>query len=273
MIATKNLIESRLQDHIERSTDHPRLKEALHHAIKGSGKFIRPHLVLTFAQSTDQNAIDLACAVELIHSYSLIHDDLPCMDNADLRRGLPSVWKAFDEATAVLAGDAMIPLAYEILANLNLPADTKINLITKFSQAIGGHGLVAGQMMDLFPSDNLKEIERMQLLKTGALLSYSCVAGAILAKTSLEVAQEFGAKLGLIYQITDDLLSACGTVEQTGKPVQNDENKITFISVFGVEDTKLLAQNLSQDLTALAHQTQISPQLNQILEFVLDRTH
>lgn len=127
-------------------------------------------------------------------------------DNADLRRGLPSVWKAFDEATAVLAGDALIPLAYDILAKLTLPADTKIELIAEFSQAIGGNGLVGGQMRDLFPSKNLNDIEQMQLLKTGALPSFSCLAGAILAhgvKSPVRIAQDFGAKLGLIYQITD----------------------------------------------------------------------
>ena len=277
LVETKNLVEPRLHALVLQATTHGRLSDALLHSTRGSGKYIRPHLTLTFAQSTSQTAIDLGCAIELVHSYSLIHDDLPCMDNADLRRGLPSVWKAFDEATAVLAGDALIPLAYEILAKLTLPAGTKIDLIIAFSQAIGGNGLVGGQMMDLFPSKNLKDIEQMQLLKTGALLSFSCLAGAILAhgvkSPQVRIAQDFGAKLGLIYQITDDLLSIQGTSEQTGKPVQNDDDKITFVSVFGVEGAQQLLLDLSADLTVLSRQTQVDHHLQPILDFVLHRSH
>lgn len=277
LVETKKFVEPRLHAFVRQATTHGRLSDALLHSTRGSGKYIRPHLTLTFAQSTSQTAIDLGCAIELVHCYSLIHDDLPCMDNADLRRGLPSVWKAFDEATAVLAGDALIPLAYDILAKLTLPADTKIELIAEFSQAIGGNGLVGGQMMDLFPSKNLNDIEQMQLLKTGALLSFSCLAGAILAhgvkSPQVRIAQDFGAKLGLIYQITDDLLSVRGTSEQTGKPVQNDDDKITFVSVFGVEGAQQLLLDLSADLAVLSQQTQVDHQLQPILDFVLHRSY
>lgn len=274
---TKNLIIPRLDEIIKGSTIHHRLRQSMEHALCGSGKFIRPHLVLTFAGTASQNSIDTACALEILHSYSLIHDDLPCMDNADLRRGLPSVWKKFDEATAVLAGDALIPLAYETLAQLDVPSDLKIDLIQKFSNSIGGKGLVAGQMMDLYPSSDLSDIKQMQLLKTGALLSFSCVAGHILTQglnsPQENQAAEFGYKLGLVYQITDDLLSACGTSDQIGKPVHNDADKITFISVFGVNPAKQMIQDLTQELYELALEFKaIQPSLENLIHFVHHRT-
>ncbi|MBX3486705.1 MAG: polyprenyl synthetase family protein [Candidatus Paracaedibacteraceae bacterium] len=277
LLITKKIIEPHLYDFVSQATGHHQLRDALIHSTQGSGKYIRPHLVMMFAESNSKTAIDVGCAVEIAHAYSLIHDDLPCMDNADLRRGLPSTWKAFGEATAVLAGDALIPLAYEILAALDLAAETKIGLIAPFSRVLGGHGLVGGQMMDLFPSSNINDIEQMQLLKTGELLSFCCVAGTILSRglhSSQEtVAREFGLKLGLVYQIVDDLLSLCGTSEQTGKPVHNDDDKITFVTVFGVEGSKQLVQTLGDELYQLSQKVGLEANLGQLVDFVVHRAH
>lgn len=275
--SSKDLISPHLTKFVQDATTHSRLRQAMVHGIQGSGKFIRPHLVLTFAGTVSQNSIDLACAIEILHSYSLIHDDLPCMDNANLRRGMPSVWDQFDEATAVLAGDAMIPLAYDLLAKLEVDPDIKIELIKKFSHCAGGHGLVAGQMMDLYPSSDLSDIKQMQLLKTGALLSFSCEAGHMLAhglnSPQLGIASDFGFKLGLIYQITDDLLNVCGTSDQMGKPINTDGDKITFISVFGIDHAKQMAQDLTQELYELALEFKpIHPCLENLIHFVHHRT-
>ncbi len=276
----KHLLYPRLQQVIQNATRHKRLQQAMLHGIQGSGKFIRPFLTLTFARCVDTNqtpaVINTAIAIELLHTYSLIHDDLPALDNADLRRGLPSCWKAFDEATAILAGDALIPLAYELLATLETTADKRITLITEFSKAGGADGMAAGQMMDLFPSDNLDSIRQMQLLKTGALLSFSCIAGIILGEGAnsslLNQARQFGLNLGLIYQITDDLLSEQGTTDNTGKPVNNDQHKITFISVLGIEGATNLLNQLLSEAHDIAAKFKVNAPLHSLLNFLTVRT-
>lgn len=277
----KELIIPRLTQLVAESTQHSKLRQAMLHGVKGSGKFIRPFLTLIFAKSHkklwSQEVIDTAIAIELLHSYSLIHDDLPAMDNADLRRGLPSCWKAFDEATAILAGDGLISLSFEILANLDTTAEIKLNLISEFAKATGPNGLVAGQMMDMFPASHISTTQEMQLLKTGELLSFSCMAGVILAglKTDqpLKNARDFGLKLGLIYQITDDLLSEYGTAISTGKPVQNDQNKITFLSVLGTEGAKDLLSNLLNEAQELASTFDEKDILLDLLDFIAARTY
>lgn len=276
----KNLLYPRLQHVVQNATSHERLQQAMLHGIQGSGKFIRPFLTLTFARCAGIDwtpaVMDTAIAIELLHSYSLIHDDLPSLDNADLRRGLPSCWKAFDEATAILAGDALIPLAYEVLATLETSADKRLSLITEFSKAVGAHGMAAGQMMDLFPTDNLEAIRQMQLLKTGALLSFSCIAGIILGdgvhSALLNQARQFGLNLGLIYQITDDLLSEQGTAVDTGKPVNNDQHKITFISVLGIEGATHLLNQLLTEAHDIAAKFKVNAPLHSLLHFLTVRT-
>ncbi|AIK96885.1 polyprenyl synthetase family protein [Candidatus Odyssella acanthamoebae] len=276
----KELLRPRLDHVVQNATSHERLRQAMLHGIQGSSKFIRPFLTLTFAHCAGKDwtsaVIDTAIAIELFHSYSLIHDDLPPLDDADLRRGLPSCWKAFDEATAILAGDALIPLAYELLATLETSADNRLALITEFSKAAGADGMVAGQMMDLYPSDNLDAIRQMQLLKTGALLSFSCIAGVILGDglhaTLLCQARQFGLNLGLIYQITDDLLSEQGTADYTGKPVHNDQNKITFISVLGIKGATDLLDQLLTETHAIAATFDRNEPLHDLLDFLAVRT-
>lgn len=276
----KELVAPRLSQVVATASQHPRLQQALVHSIQGSSKFIRPFLVLAFARCAHKpwtaEVIDTAVAVELVHSYSLVHDDLPAMDNADLRRGLPSCWRAFDEATAILAGDALIPLSYDLIINLPLAIEIRLDLLKEFSHAIGGHGLVAGQMMDLYPNNDLQSIREMQLLKTGALLKFSCQAGILVAGSPdpilLDKAGQFGLNLGLIYQITDDFLSEQSTVEMTGKPVHNDADKLTFLTVLGTGGARSYLQQLLEDTHALAHDFENNDCLHQLLDFLAVRT-
>lgn len=280
LLKLKQSISPRMGSIVQGASHHDRLRESMLHGIRGSGKFIRPFLVVIFAEimgkECDASVIDTAVAVELIHSYSLIHDDLPAMDNADLRRGIPSCWRAYDEATAILAGDALIPLAYETLCRLDVSASVRLDLIHQLSLSIGAKGLVVGQMMDLYPSAKLDDIRQMQILKTGELLSFSCLAGVILAGNQdtklLDKAQEFGQKLGLIYQITDDLLSEQGQVSQTGKPVNNDQDKVTFISVLGVDAARGLLDKLFQETQKLALEIAPNGKLSSLLDFLKART-
>lgn len=183
----------------------------------------------------------------------------------------------FDEATAILAGDALIPLAYELLANLRCTAEIRLNLVRELSEAIGGKGLVAGQMMDLYPSSHMDNIRQMQLLKTGALLSLSCVAGSLLSEDSssrenITNARQFGLNLGLIYQITDDILSENGNVELTGKPVQNDQEKITFISTLGIKGATALLKQLLEETHQIADKCTSNTLLHYLLDFLSIRT-
>lgn len=235
------------------------LLEALRYVSLSPGKRIRPYLVIatsgTFGVSLDC-ALKTAAAIELIHSYSLVHDDLPAMDNDDFRRGQPSCHKKFDEATAILTGDALLTLAFELLAHESAHPDPAVRteLIYKIAVASGYKGMVGGQMMDLLaPHNNLEfsEIVRLQRMKTGALFAISCEAGAILGKASKNLRNALKAyanNIGIAFQITDDLLDAEGTREETGKTVGKDraQGKATLVSCIGIEKAKEHARVLAK---------------------------
>lgn len=232
-----------------------RLQHAAAYSISNGGKRIRPLLVYATGLGlggTLENCDAPACAIEFIHNYSLIHDDLPAMDNADLRRGKPSCHKAFDEATAILVGDALQPLAFEVLAtHPNTLSDSqRLAMINILSQASGFNGMVAGQMMDLegilqLEEYNFKEnrLESMYQLKTGALLSASAQSGAIAAGIThpdvLNALNIFAQSIGLAFQIQDDLLDL-EHAELTGKPqgIDDANHKITYPKLVGIEKTK-----------------------------------
>lgn len=264
----KRLVENRIREIVTQQKQNFRLHEALEYVTQPGGKLIRPQLVYEFATLVCQGEdvatifpaiIDCAVAIELIHTYSLIHDDLPSMDNAMLRRGRQTCWATYDEATAILVGDALIPLAFEILSELPGVSDSqKISLIRLISNVIGPGGLVAGQMMDLYPEIYASEsqdkmIELMQVLKTGVLLGAACGAGVILGKREdlREGALHFGEQLGLLYQFTDDLLDVKGTQDVVGKTVNNDQNKMTFISIYGIEQVQEMIKEISEYLKGL----------------------
>lgn len=233
-------VESALEQILPPSTS--RLHEAMRHSVLQGGKRYRAYLTWASAQLFNvcsQEVFKVAAAIELLHGYSLVHDDLPCMDNADIRRGKPSCHKAFGEATAILVGDALIPLAFQTLASLNVSPEIRLELIEKLSQAAGSFGLAGGQMMDLGQEGRrltFEELLEQQQLKTGVLFGFATEAGAILGKASTQeqkALKNFGLLFGKMFQMIDDWLDGCGDESQTGKPCGQDLDKLTFLSLLG----------------------------------------
>jgi len=235
----------------------PRLWDAMSYALLAGGKRVRPALVLACFKAcggtNESLAMPVAISIECMHTYSLIHDDLPCMDDDDLRRGNPTCHKKFDEATAVLAADALQTLAFELLTHIEVSADTRIELVRRLAIAAGAQGMVGGQMMDMCAEaggvNSILEVERIHLHKTGALIRYSCEAGALLAGASekeLHACSRYGEAVGLLFQIADDILDATATSEDLGKSAGKDEaqNKATYVSIEGLPRAHELAENL-----------------------------
>jgi farnesyl diphosphate synthase len=269
---------------VEDATEH-RLHEAIRYATLDGGKRLRPFLVMQSANLFgvgERSALRTGAALELIHCYSLVHDDLPAMDDDDLRRGKPTVHKEFDEATAILAGDALQPLAFEVLAHpeTHSNANVRVDLIAALARASGAHGMVGGQMIDLQAETeifNIGQITRLQRLKTGELIAYACEAGAILGQASNkahEALRGYAHDLGLAFQIADDLLDVEGSVEDVGKAVNKDEDagKATFVSILGVERARSQANRLADQ--AIAHLALFGDKadlLCQAAKFVVER--
>ncbi|MEE8440056.1 MAG: farnesyl diphosphate synthase [Micropepsaceae bacterium] len=241
-----------------------RLLEAMRYATLTGGKRLRAFFVLQTGNlfGVDRRALGrVAAAVECLHAYSLVHDDLPAMDNDDLRRGKPALHKAFDEATAILAGDALLTLAFGLIASPEAHGDpyVRCELISRLYAASGHSGMVGGQMMDLAfegQAPPLPEITRLQRMKTAALITFCCEAGAVMGKASgrpLQALSAYGQEVGLAYQIADDLLDMEGTVAQTGKGVGKDaeRGKATVVSVLGPERARSQAGALAAQ--AVAH--------------------
>jgi farnesyl diphosphate synthase len=261
--------------------------DAMAYALLGGGKRLRPFLVMATATLFDieeQYALRVAAAVECVHTYSLIHDDLPAMDDDDMRRGQPSVHKKFDQATAILAGDALLTLAFEILADEKTHPDPRVRLelITALSQAIGALGMVGGQMIDLkAENQNLdqSEIIRMQQLKTGSLIIFSCQAGAILANVSDERClklKDYGHNIGLAFQIVDDLLDIEATTEDMGKTAGKDiaAGKATLVDLMGTKAARDYAHELIKEACQfLQIFDEKADRLRSLASFVINRVH
>ena len=241
---------------IEKRTSDTRLKEAMLYAVQSGGKRIRPLLTLSVGASgtsTNEAALDLACALEMIHTYSLIHDDLPGMDDDDLRRGRPTVHKAFDEATAILAGDALLTLAFEVAANANLEANQLVEAVKILSTASGMRGMISGQMKDIASEEVTITLEQMKEIhreKTGALLLAAVRLGNLFVDDAKmkEAFVSYVTHFGLAFQIQNDLQDVCWTSEQTGKETGKDSelSKNTYPSLLGVEGAKeALANEIS----------------------------
>ncbi|KIL99418.1 (2E 6E)-farnesyl diphosphate synthase [Paramagnetospirillum magnetotacticum MS-1] len=236
-----------------------RVHEAMRYSTLDGGKRLRPFLVMQSASLfnvAESAAIRVACAIEMIHCYSLVHDDLPCMDDDDLRRGRPTCHKAFDEATALLAGDALLTKAFEVLVNPATHADPAVRceLVADLAHASGGQGMVGGQMIDLQAHTldlDVAGITRLQQLKTGRLFSFSCEAGAVLGKAHGELRlalRNYAHDLGLAFQIADDILDVEGDVAEVGKRLNKDADagKATFVSLLGLERAKSQADMLAE---------------------------
>lgn len=263
-----------------------RVIKAMRYSALSGGKRLRPFLVIESAQLfglSEEAALDTAAALEMIHCYSLIHDDLPAMDDSDLRRGHPTLHVKFDDATAILAGDGLLTEAFAVLSGSRAHADAAVRceLIAGLAQAAGAAGMVGGQMIDLSPERDqldLTGITNLQELKTGALIVFSCEAGAILAKAAPEEHQalrDYASKLGLAFQIVDDLLDSESTPEALGKPTGQDEaaGKATFVGQLGVAGARDMASGLVEQacrcLDIFGDRASI---LSQTATFVLERT-
>jgi len=227
------------------------LMRAIRHGVLGGGKRLRPFLVIETAALFDADgeaALRVAAALECIHCYSLIHDDLPAMDDDDMRRGRPTVHRAFDEATAILAGDSLLTFAFDVVADeaTALPAETRARLVTKLARAAGMGGMAGGQALDLAAERGKPDEEgiiRLQAMKTGALIRFACEAGAEIGQAPAadrERLAEFGSAIGLAFQLADDLLDATSDADALGKAAGKDADagKATLVSLHGVEWTR-----------------------------------
>jgi geranylgeranyl diphosphate synthase type II len=229
------------------------LKRSMLYSLQAGGKRLRPVLCLTCASlcGCEESAVlPFACGIEMIHTYSLIHDDLPAMDNDDLRRGKPSNHKAFNEATAILAGDALLTDAFAVMCRAGVPADRLVRAIAVIALAAGSSGMAGGQQLDMLHTGNspisLEELQQMHTMKTGALIHASCVCGATLAgadEATLKSIGNFAFALGVAFQITDDILNVTSTTASLGKPVGSDaeKGKCTYPSLLGLEKSRELA--------------------------------
>jgi farnesyl diphosphate synthase len=259
--------------------------KAMRYSALGGGKRLRPFLTVCasslFGVSLDA-ALDTASAIEFIHTYSLMHDDLPAMDNDDLRRGKPTCHIVYGEAAAILAGDGLLTYAFEILSNSTTHADPAVRceLVSALAKASGSWGMVAGQMMDIEAENktmNIDEIIRLQRLKTGELFAVSCEAGAILGKAPAmmrKMLRAYAHDMGLAFQITDDLLDVEGTRTETGKGVRKDKiaGKATLVSIMGVERAREHAQILvRQAISHLDVFDKKADNLRALAEFVITR--
>lgn len=259
--------------------------EAMRYSALAGGKRLRPFLTVQSAKLFGVNpeaALFTAAAIEFVHTYSLVHDDLPAMDNDDFRRGKPSCHKQFGEAAAILAGDALLTFAFEVLSNPRVHADANVRceLIRSVARAAGVRGMVGGQMMDLdaeHQSLGAEEVIRLQRLKTGELFAVSCEVGAILGKAPEPMRarlQRYAHDMGLAFQITDDLLDVEGTRTETGKGVRKDgaKGKATLISVLGVDRAREQAQTLAnQAIDHLSAFDGRADELRALAKFVVSR--
>jgi len=236
-----------------------RLMDAMLYSLMAGGKRVRPALVMACYQACGGQDLakvkPAAASIEAMHTYSLIHDDLPCMDDDDLRRGKLTCHKKFDEETAVLAADALQALSFELLTDLDADADVRLSLIKDMGIAAGCQGMVGGQMMDILAEntqvDSVLEVERIHLHKTGELLRWSCEAGARLAAANaeqFEACSRYGKAVGLLFQIADDILDTTASSEALGKSAGKDEaqNKATYVSVLGVQKARELADEMCE---------------------------
>jgi len=239
-----------------------RVHEAMRYSSLDGGKRLRPFLVMQSASLfnvAESAAIRVACAIEMVHCYSLIHDDLPCMDDDDLRRGRPTCHRQFDEQTALLAGDALLTRAFEVLAGAPTHSDPAVRceLVAELAHASGADGMVGGQMVDLRASEfamDVPAITRLQQMKTGRLIGFSCEAGAILGKAAGHqrlALRNYAHDLGLAFQIADDLLDVEGDAAEVGKKVGKDADagKATFVSLLGIERARSQADMLADQAT------------------------
>ena len=282
----RSRVENRLESYVAINGVPPRLADAMRYSLMNGGKRIRPALVYLAAEATGTSldkADATACAVEMIHTYSLIHDDLPAMDNDDLRRGKPACHIKFDEATAILAGDALQAAAFSAIAeDEHLDVPVRVQLIARLATAIGPAGMVGGQMSDLESENSLiseAALVQMHRAKTGALISASVVMGAMTggaSETVIHALERYGYGLGLAFQVKDDLLDATGDTATIGKRAGADaeRQKTTFVSVHGLASATSQLETLRREaIAALDSLGAAADKLRELADFVANRDH
>lgn len=282
----KKIIDKKIITYIEDLQAPNTLKQSMIYSLKAGGKRIRPLLLYAVldAFQKDKCAGDAcACTIEMIHTYSLIHDDLPAMDNDDYRRGMPTNHKVFGEDMAILAGDGLLTHSFTVLANdEQLSLETRLRLIQEISAAAGPIGMIAGQVLDMEAEGkriSMEALKQIHINKTGRLIVASLLSGAIIAGVSKEIQEEirkFGMYVGLAFQIQDDILDEVGNEQELGKPVGSDSenDKSTYVSLTSVEDARKYLQATYQNaLDVLASLQLTDTHLKDICDWIVDRTN
>ncbi len=279
------MVKKALENYTAEDKLCPKLMEAMRYSLLAGGKCIRPALVLEFYRQFDENyekALPIACAFEMIHAYSLIHDDMPIMDNDDMRRGKPACHIAFGEQTALLAGDALQTLAFETALSCDSIYHKPKNIIAAASalaEAAGAHGMAGGQMLDLEnegKSTNIEHLKLIHSLKTGAMIIGAAKAGCLLAGATPEetdAAEEYAKAVGLAYQIVDDILDVTADESALGKPIGSDmENgKQTYVTLLGIEKSKDMVRELSESAKAVAGGFKYGQRLCELVDYLAQR--
>jgi len=280
-------IKVALEEILHDSQPSEPIVEAMKYSLMAGGKRIRPVLCLAAAEAVGgkpQAVLPAACALEMVHTYSLIHDDLPAMDNDDLRRGKPTCHVAFDEATAILAGDALLTLAFEVLSSVQFTGENRaagwLKIIHIISTAAGYRGMIRGQMLDMAAEGQhltIDELKSMHALKTGALIEASLLCGALLAdarKRQVEILKTYARNIGLAFQVTDDILNVEGNPKIMGKAVGTDKlrEKSTYPALLGLETSRQFAENLvNEALQALEVFDKKADPLRALATYIIER--
>ena len=278
-------IDARLDQLVteQKGFPHASLYAAARYALFTGGKRVRPILALAACQAvggSEEKALTPACALEMIHAYSLIHDDLPCMDNDDFRRGKPTVHKVFPEPLALLAGDFLLTKAFEVVAESpGLESAIKVALVQILARQSGGDGMIGGQVIDIDPKQqtlDLEQLQQMHLLKTGALIQASIEFGARIGGASPDLIEHlnvFGQKIGLAFQVIDDVIDVVSPEAKHGKSSDAENHKTTYVSLLGVEGAKQCAEQLMEEAVAIVRGLPIdSDELIHLTEYLARRT-
>ena len=260
-----------------------RTKEAMTYSLMNGGQRIRPLILFSLLKDygfKEQLGYPCGCAIEMIHTYSLIHDDLPCMDDDDLRRGKPSCHKAYDEATAVLAGDALLTRAFQVVLESQCSSEKKCALVSKLSEYAGIDGMIYGQDLDMkaetLTDAHFEDLQEIEVYKTAKLLILPMVCAAILAdkEQDIPVLKEIGVHLGIQFQVQDDILDVTSSATALGKSTSDTKNnKLTAVSLLGLEESQNLVAKLDQQIQSLLNDLSTStPSFQKILDFLIHRT-
>ena len=282
----KHLVDVALNEYLPPTDKYPEvIHQAMKYSVLDGGKRLRPILALASCEAVGGDsrvAIPTACAIEFVHAFSLVHDDLPALDNDDLRRGKPTNHKVFGEAIAILTGDALLTLAFETILGQTkgVSAEVVVEVTRRVASATGVGGMITGQVVDILSEGKKIDAETLNFMhrnKTGALIAVSCVCGALLGggtPAQIEALSLYGQKIGLAFQIADDILDIEGEEERIGKPVGSDlqKNKSTYPSIFGLERSKELARHaVDEAIEALSDFDDSADPLREIAQFIIER--